>query len=339
MKIKIPLAILTLLLLILAGCNKDTDTQKPAQDAGSNEIAVEVKEVPEIEVVPKSPTTGLPVRKDDAEMNSFAVMVENSPKARPHTGLVDADVVYEMEVEGNVTRFLAIFNDHIPEKVGPVRSSRHYYLPIAESWNVPYIHFGGSPQAYARLGNLSVPTIDGIYQAKYFERDNSRYAPHNAYLYTSRLSNFEQELMNDKFEFDENASYENSSTSTAVNITYNNFTRLTHQYDSESNLYNRYLEGKPHYDRETGEQIKANNVIVMYAGHHAIPGDKAGRIDVTLTGEGEAEFFLDGQVVKGKWKNEENNLRFYVGNDIISLNPGKTWIQVVNVNKKSNVTY
>ncbi|MFZ3577232.1 DUF3048 domain-containing protein [Virgibacillus sp. DJP39] len=338
MKFKIALFVLTLS-AVLTGCNENEMTIEQAKEAGLSKITVEEKAVPiVVNQGPTSPTTGLPVSENDPETH-FAVMVENSPKARPHTGLADADIVYEMEVEGNVTRFLAIFNDHIPEKVGPVRSSRHYFLPIAESWNVPYIHFGGSPQAYARLDNLSIPTIDGIYQGKYFKRDNSRFAPHNAYLHTNKLENFNQELTNDKFTFDKNAHYEESVASTTLDITYNNFTRVTYQFDSKTNLYNRYLEGRPHFDRETGEQIKANNVIIIYAAHQPIPGDTAGRIDITLTGEGDAEFFLDGQVVKGMWKKEKNGIHFYANGDSVALNPGKTWIQVVDAQKRNNVSY
>lgn len=343
MKRNISLAILAFsVVLLLAGCNEkatNVDQNENSDQIEEEEVKEEPNESEEPKIEgPTSPTTGLSVSENDGA-NNFAVMVENSPGARPQTGLVAADVVYEMEVEGNVTRFLTIFNDNTPKKIGPVRSSRHYYLPIAESWNVPYIHFGGSPQAYAKLDHLSVPTIDGIYQSKFFKRDNSRIAPHNTYLYANQLDTFEQELVNEKFEFKKNPSYKNASTSTTLDITYNDFTQVTYAYDADTNLYNRYLEGKPHEDRETGKQIKASNVIVVYAAHNLIPGDQAGRINITLTGEGEAEFFLNGQVVKGKWKNEEGNLRFYADNNIVSLTPGKTWIQVVDAQKKNIVSY
>lgn len=341
MKIKIPFVIL-ILSVMLTGCSDEKDnTDKMNETVSDTEVGVSTEptdiEDPVVDG-PISPTTGLPQATDDRQ-NNFTVMIENSPRARPHSGLVDADVVYEMEVEGNITRYLALFHDQIPEIVGPVRSSRHYYLPIAESWNVPYIHFGGSPQAYTKLKSLSVPSIDGIYQGKFFERDNSRNAPHNAYLLTNQLETSELEPINDKFKFDEEATYQSTLSSTTLDITYNSFTQVTYQFDPDTNLYDRSLEGQPQLDRETDEQIKTSNVIVMYASQHLISGDTAGRIEVNLSGEGEATFFFDGQVVDGQWKNEDDNISFYVDNKPVFLNPGKTWIQVVDTEKKSIVSY
>ncbi|WP_117161232.1 DUF3048 domain-containing protein [Paraliobacillus sp. X-1268] len=329
--------IILALIVLLVGCNQNEDSMKSAGDLESTARIDTEKQ--QLEIGPVSITTGLPLEEENTENPKFSVMIENSPDARPHSGLVQADVVYEMEVEGNVTRFLALFNDDIPEKVGPARSSRHYYLPVAESWNMPYIHFGGSPQAYNKLSTLNVPTIDGMTQSNYFIRDSSRYAPHNAYLVTNQLDAFEEEPINEKFAFDEDASYEEALNSTSLEITYNNFTHVEYQYDEEANQYKRFLEGQPHADRETGTQISANNIIVAYANQQLIPGDNSGRIDITLTGTGEAVYFLDGQAVKGTWKTEDGNLGFYLDDTLIALNPGKTWVQVVDASKKENVSY
>lgn len=326
------------LIILLVGCNQNENTMK---DAGSLESTMRTTtEKQPLDIYgPVSVTTGLPLEEENIDKTKFSVMVENSPNSRPHSGLDQADVVYEMEVEGNVTRFLALFNDNIPEKIGPTRSSRHYYLPVAESWNMPYIHFGGSPEAYNKLSTLAVPTIDGITQSKYFIRDSSRYAPHNAYLVTNQLDTFEENPINEKFAFDADASYESSLPSTSLKIAYNNFTHVEYHYNEKTNQYKRFLEGQPHADRETGTQISTNNIIVAYANQQLISGDNKGRIDITLTGTGEAVYLLDGQAVKGTWKTEDGNLRFYLDNTIIALNPGKTWIQVVNAAKKDTVSY
>ncbi|GGM30656.1 putative lipoprotein YerB [Paraliobacillus quinghaiensis] len=341
MKTKVILIMLAVS-VILIGCNQQETLKTSELVHKAADIKEETKEIPPVVQEPKGPTsttTGLPIDEDDTESNSFAVMVENSPNARPHTGLANADIVYEMEVEGNVTRFLAIFNDDIPDKIGPVRSSRHYYLPVVESWNVPYIHYGGSPQAYDRLKSLSVPSIDGMTNGTYFRRDSSRYAPHNAYLHTNQLRDFEMEPINGKFKFNKETDYSDASPAKALNITYNNFTHITYDYVSEENIYQRSLEGAAHVDRETGDQIEVSNVVVMYAAHQAIPGDSSGRIDITLTTQGEAVYFSNGEVVEGTWKYEDNKIRYYVEDEIISLTPGKTWIQVVNASKKGNVSY
>ncbi|WP_117168529.1 DUF3048 domain-containing protein [Paraliobacillus sediminis] len=330
--------LILVLILLLVGCNQNENAMKSAGNVENSTRTATEKQPLDI-YGPVSVTTGLPLEEDNTEKIKFSIMVENSPNARPHTGLVQADVVYEMEVEGNVTRFLALFNDEIPEKVGPARSSRHYYLPVAASWNMPYIHFGGSPQAYNKLSTLAVPTIDGMTQSQYFIRDSGRYAPHNAYLVTNQLEAFEENPINEKFTFDEDANYKNSLPSTSLKISYNNFTHIEYQYDATTNLYNRFLEGLPHVDRETGTQISANNIIIAYANQQLISGDNSGRIDITLTGKGEAVYFLDGRAVKGTWKTEDGNLSFYLDNTLIALNPGKTWVQVVDAAKKDTVSY
>ncbi|WP_117149484.1 DUF3048 domain-containing protein [Paraliobacillus zengyii] len=329
--------IILALIVLLVGCNQNENTMKSVEDLESTTRTETEKQ--QLEIGPVSISTGLPIEEDNTEKTKFSVMIENSPDARPQSGLFQADVVYEMEVEGNITRFLALFNDTIPEKVGPIRSSRHYYLPVAESWNMPYIHFGGSPQAYSKLSTLAVPTIDGMTQSNYFIRDSNRYAPHNVYLDTNQLDSFEEEPINEKFVFDEDASYEDSLPSTSLKITYNNFTHVEYQYDEEANQYKRFLEGQPHADRETGTQISTNNIIVVYANQQLISGDNSGRIDITLSGTGEAVYFLDGQAVKGTWKAEDGNLSFYLDDTLIALNPGKTWVQVVDASKKENVSY
>ncbi|TFB14199.1 DUF3048 domain-containing protein [Filobacillus milosensis] len=355
---KVYIFLLVAIMLVLVGCGDDSqqtdEKNEPVEEAVASESTedeeTEKEEEPEPEEEPEkeeepvyngpvSVTTGLPIDDENAASKRFSIMIENSPKARPHTGLVNADVVYEMHVEGLVTRFLAIYSDDIPEKIGPARSSRHYYLPVAESWDIPYIHYGGSPQAYAKFPTLSVPRIDGIYSGKHFKRDTSRRAPHNAYFYTEPLDPIENQPVNNKFEFDKEATYDQTQPATTLDIRYNNFTHVAYEYDSEANVYKRSLEGNPHADRVTGEQIKASNIIVMYAKHNVIPGDTAGRINITLSGQGDAQFFFNGEVVEGMWKNESGNIRYYVNGEVIKLQPGKTWVQVVNTTKRDTVSY
>ena len=143
-------------------------------------------------------TTGLPL--EGATYKPVAVMIENSPAARPQNGLQAADIVYEAIAEGGITRFLCLFNDHMPTTVGPVRSLRLYYLQIQEEWDSILVHFGGPMTrglesdvfhtASAKL-KLRVCGIKGIVynndldhaksSGAYFWRSTDRKAPHNAY--------------------------------------------------------------------------------------------------------------------------------------------------------------
>ena len=90
-------------------------------------------------------------------------MVNNHPLARPQSGLNKADIVYEIFAEGNVTRFLAIFQSEQPEKIGPVRSARDYYIELAKGYDSLYIAHGNSPEAKKMLDNGYIDNLNGLY--------------------------------------------------------------------------------------------------------------------------------------------------------------------------------
>lgn len=315
--------------LVIAGCSdkKEIIEEKP------------VKEEPErvIQVFPEEPKyftelTGLPYDGEKV-FNNYGVMIENSPAARPQSGLVFADLVFEMEVEAQITRFFAIFHNETPSIVGPVRSARHYFIPIAQSLNAAYIHYGGSPQAYSLLKQSGYTSIDGITQGTYFTRDQSRKAPHNAYLYPDRLPRFELEIKNDYFDHAE-ITYQEQKDVKEIRIDYNKFTRVMYQYDENTNTYIRYLEGEKHLDRETEREIAPANVVVLFANHSSL-GDGSGRIDIDFISGGEARYYTKGKEVLGTWVNQNGQIVFLnEQGEKLSLNPGKTWVQVVRSGKE-----
>lgn len=316
-------------LLFFSGCSKKGDDETSKQTKKRNEPSQEVTKTEPI-YSNISFMTGVPVENQSSQ--HFSIMIENTPDARPQTGLVDADMVYEITVEGRITRYLAFFNDQIPATIGPVRSSRHYFIPLAEEMNFPYIHFGGSSFAYNALKKVAIPHIDGITQGKYFFRDRSRVAPHNAYLKTNSLSSYGSiQKPYDRYRFN-NTVPSSDKKSSDITITFNNFTHVNYKYDEHSKTYLRFQEGKPHVDRISNKQIFANNVILQFAKHTAINGDKSGRINVELVGEGDIVYFTNGNVYKGHWKKVSGGLtQFYnEQNELITLSPGKTWIEVVN---------
>src|SRR5699024_5617246 len=121
------------------------------------------------------PLTGKEADKD-ATNRTVSVMVNNHPDARPQTGLSEADIVFEMLTEGNITRFLALFQSEQPEKVGPVRSAREYFFELAKGYDALYV-YNGSAKKVEKLLQASVVDYNNL-----FMRDSSRVAPHNSYL-------------------------------------------------------------------------------------------------------------------------------------------------------------
>jgi hypothetical protein len=272
------------------------------------------------------------------ETNPFAVMIENSNPSRPHSGLSSADIVYEMQVEYHITRFMALFNTpNLPTRIGPVRSARHYYIPIAEEYNIPYIHYGRSSLAYDRLKTTTVPHVDGITEGMYFSRDSSRQAPHNAYLHPNQLPEYDTHLYNDHFRFGDQP-YKSYPDVTALEFTYNSFTQVKYVYDMRTNTYQRFLAGKPHVDVENDTQIAPQNVIIQYAGHRELH-DAEAHIDIAFIGTGNAMYYSNGKKITGFWKKEhEHTSTQYFDKDgnMLILQPGKTWIQVVE--ERMNIT-
>src|SRR5690606_23920743 len=114
---------------------------------------------------------------------TVGIMIENHYDARPLSGLADASVVYEAPVEGNYTRFLAVFpEDAEVQKIGPVRSARTYYLDwVSEYPDMLYMHVGGSPDALEKIKTHGIFDFNEFYRGWYYWRDSGRYAPHNVY--------------------------------------------------------------------------------------------------------------------------------------------------------------
>lgn len=113
------------------------------------------KPVPEEQVPEK---TEEPVIKKinifNGDERPIAVMIDNNVNAWPHSGIDKAYVVYEIIVEGGETRLMAIFKGQKIDMIGPIRSSRHYFLDYALENDAMYVHFGWSPQAKAQISNL-----------------------------------------------------------------------------------------------------------------------------------------------------------------------------------------
>lgn len=316
--------------LTLAGCSNEKE--ESVKENANTAPVMEAKE----EIV-YAPFTGM--QKEASDGQYFSVMIENSPNARPQTGLGSADIVYEIKTEGNISRYLAFYHDNIPKTIGPVRSSRHYFISLAEDWNSPYIHFGASTYAYKylRSNEITIPHIDGITEDVYFFRDNTRKAPHNAYLKTDTLDDFSGSVApNKQMVFGENKMEKGVNTK-VIAYRYDNFTHIRYEYDENEKVFLRFQEGKPQIDRDTNEQIKVKNIIFQFAEHQVISDDKYGRIDVELTGSGKYIYISEGKRTDGTWKKgfSDNSTTYYdeTGN-VLTLNRGNTWIQVVETNDK-----
>jgi len=233
-----------------------------------------------------------------------------------------------------------VYTDSVAEVVGPVRSARHYFVQLATEFHAPIVHIGASPQGYDAIRELNVLDLDETYGHPGFWRSPARWAPHNAYVSTASahegLATRGEILPGQLAGFHRRADPEARVPGPLVDqleIDYHPWSyRVAYTYDPPWNRYLRDMEGQPHVDAETGEQLAAGSVIVQFAPTEGIPGDDKGRLDIHLIGEGRAAFFLDGTLVEGIWRRESLDLPTEWWADDgrpILFPPGPIWVQIV----------
>lgn len=294
-----------------------------------------------------SPPICLPRRLDgvcvktEAEQNSeiVAVMIENHPVSRPQAGLAEASVVYEAQVEGNYTRFLALFPANIRDgvvtttvaKVGPVRSARPYYLDwVAEYGRPLYMHVGGSPDALKIITARKMWDANEFYFGSSYWRSGDRSAPHNAYT-SNHL--WERLLKNEPNNFTpwafaiKPACVSNCVKGIRIDYLKPDFVTVW-KFVSTTERYERWQNDEKHLT-ETGA-IMADTIVIQEVPSTVV--DEEGRLEMATLGSGNAFVITKGNKISGTWnkKTATDRTRFVDSSgQEIPLNPGKIWVQVV----------
>jgi hypothetical protein len=282
---------------------------------------------------------GIQVATSSVNPPLVGVMIENHVESRPLSGLSSARVVYEAPVEGNITRFFVIYPlEEMPEKVGPVRSVRPYYLKWAMEFGKPlFVHVGGSPDALKKIKSDDYNDFDEYFNGQFFWR-NGRARPHNVYtnqeLITESGSATSTEFVGWKFEPASTSSTdwgEPTQEGSEFSLAYSKpWHEVSWVYDQDDDLYYRIQAGRLQRD-ENGDKIGASTVIVQRAHGEVI--DNIGRLEIDVYGEGEAHVFKHGQHVSSTWKSAQDEMRtrFFDEEGVeVELAPGKIWVQVVN---------
>ncbi len=343
----------------------------PSQSAGEEDpdaLAIDPSE-PRDQVCPLNGAMYTTTEKNVWEKRRpLAIMIENAPDARPQSGLIKADIVFEAMAEGGVTRFMAMYLCDAVRKdvvVAPVRSARTYYIDWASGFNKPlYVHVGGAntPGPSNALGQLSdygwVGQNDlNQFSIGYptFKRDYNRLngkevaTEHTMvssteklweYAATSRKWTNTDPKGNDWYEgykgwtFGEAEAGKGSVAQASFEF-WDGFANYGVQwnYDKATNTYKRVMAGEPHIDLETQKQIEVSNAIVLFSKEKG-PINELKHLLYTTTGTGTALVFNNGEATEVNWSKpkRESELAFTdkKGNPF-KLTPGKVWISVVNV--------
>jgi hypothetical protein len=301
-----------------------------------------------------APLTGLPSEIENIK-RPIVVMIENHHLARPQSGLNQADLIYEVLAEGDITRFIAVFQSQSPKTIGPVRSIRPYFVELGNAINGILVHAGWSQDAMDAMLAKKVNHLDELYgDGDAYWRSSDRKPPHN--LYTS-IEKINKRIAARKFRTngdpisyvyepiatsqqnstteDANAKNTREKQATRVQIPYQNGYQVSYQYQAEKNIYVRSMNNQAHLDRESSQPLIASNVIVVEAPHKIL--DEVGRRAVNVMGPGKGAIFQNGMTQKITWKLHNGLIRAYVNEQEVSMVPGVTWVQIVPIGTLANM--
>lgn len=308
-------------------------SQQPPEIKAS---VIKTKPKPKPAPVFYSPLTGEKVADESAtKMPVTAIMIENSPDARPQSGIQEAGVVFEAIAEGGITRFLTLHQQDKPGLIGPVRSLRMYYVDWLAPFNASVSHVGGSKASLDEIRSGKYRDIDQFFNGSYYWRATDRYAPHNVYTNSEKIDALNQAkgYTSSTFTGFTRVDGKTAKTPTASQVTINISGPLyntTYTYDPATNRYNRFLGGAPHLDREKG-QITPSVVIALKVNMVRILEDGY-RESIETIGSGQAVIFQNGTAQEVTWTkpSREAQITFAdaTGKDV-PLNRGQTWISAV----------
>lgn len=327
--------LLTLLLtLSLIGCGEPAEPTVPTDLPVVEDKPVEVV-VPEIAKQYRSTT------------RPYAVMIDNDDQnARPQAGVEDAYLVYEMMVEGGASRMMAFFRDVNTAKIGPVRSSRHYFLDYMREHGAIYVHFGWSPRAQSDLESFGFDKINGVLGEDgdiYWRERKFAGDWHSAYTSIEKIAKkveakgFSTEGKATAIPMENEFFVPQGADHGDVRLTYSGGYRVGYIYDAASKTYKRFINGAPH-NMQSGVQLAPTNVIALEVSNYAL-GDGSARQDLTTVGSGKGVFFSGGKAQTLTWSKasrfEETKYTLADGSSL-KLNPGQTFIQLV---PPGNISY
>ena len=261
--------------------------------------------VPPPTLTQANPLDGVRVPPEALGHRVVAVMIDNYPDARPQSGLRDADIVYEVEAEGGITRYMALYLDTTPGIIGPVRSARLYFVDLARPYNPYYAHAGENADVWAPLDDLKhsgfadVEQILGVQEA--FWRDPSRYMPHNLYTSVARIRGAGPHYgWPDKlFEGKEFAFADMPAPADPPDVDLGMWMGYNARFHYDRGTYVRYVKGELQHDRDDMTPYRISDIIVTWMPARVI--DSVGDLDMNVFGKFPAFVIRNGHTAKGFW--------------------------------------
>ena len=332
---KLKLSIILALIILMAGIESRAANEECVNSVYTNEI----------------------ITKTQAQFRPIAVMMPTDKDAQPSYGISNADILYEIMEEGNISRQMAIISDWTElEKIGNIRSCRLYYIPQATEWDAILIHFGGVVYMKDRITCDDINNLSGTFEygaggdapgASYFFRSVDKKAPHNAYISGNNIVkasnelgyslNLRSEYYNEKhFTFSDTTNDLSQYGDEATNASSVNlsaifpYTQSAFYYNEAEGVYYKTIHNNPQIDGLTKTQIKFTNIIIQNTKWCYYPDNKYlyfQNIDDTETGY----FITKGKCIPITWKKTSDyspTVYYDTKGNEIQLNTGKTYIAI-----------
>lgn len=343
-------AALLLFVFILSACgNKKADTDLVSVEESEIVSSEHIIEESSEEIKERSIYSGRELSEKTIKSTPIFVMIDNAKPARPQANLSKASIIWEMRVEGADTRYMALFER--PEEgdsflLGPIRSARPNFINRANQHGGILLHHGASSDGDKLIKELGMKNLDGmtlIGKLHFRYKETRKRAPHNSYAYIDKAFDLYESkggnMMNNGKGFLFNEEFQEPSQgemAKKVNVRYSKLDDITYEYVEADKNYRRYREGKLMKDELTAAEVRATNIIVQIADSYIY--DKNGHQAFKDVGKGDGYLITAGRLEKITWTKSEGNsetTKFLDGQgNEIKLNPGQTWIQVVDKKMK-----
>jgi hypothetical protein len=286
---------------------------------------------------PTCPLTGLEAEdQGNLDRRVLAVKIENSPEARPQMGLEEADVVYEQEAEGGITRFNVLYHCRDADRIGPIRSARPVDPVVLQQYGDPlFVHAGAVDWILRQVEEADIEQMNCNLEEETCPRDESREAPHDIFTSTDSLRDFSEEegaTPEPAFAYDSEEPQE-ARRGRALNLNFSPVANVSWRYRTNRDVYVRFHDEDPH-QLEDGSQVAAANVVVLLVervdtGHTDVAGSPVPSFE--LIGSGDALLFRNGKVIEGTWERDSEEEAAQLMDrrgDEITLSPGTTWVEL-----------
>lgn len=344
-----PVTVLAGLVLVAsaaAGCGAEASAPATTTPAEVATTTAEVTTTTEAPAVPTWPLTGVPT--DDAEglqQPAIVVKVDNSPQARPHAGINQADLVYELQVEG-ITRFMEVFHSATPDRIGPVRSARSSDINVLSNLNRPLLIWsGGNPGVTnevlaAQDNGLLVDLVHGGAANAEFTRDGSRNVDYEHTLFVNAVgirTNFTPEDAGPPPVVFTHRSPGETLPSNAVDfpgltVDFGDDVRVDYVWDAERGGWDRFQVDQLHgpgdsaFVDEAGVQVAPPNIVVLNLAY-----EQSGNSPVAISiGEGTGMVLAEGKALLITWARVNPDDPWTLTDPStgapVSLPAGPTWV-------------